>query len=183
MYLNPRAQMMIEEGYLDAIRTQLKADAKAIAAKKAAVYYTWKNGKLFLFFDKEALGIKAAVSAWIKEKINKILRFLTGTKMSEDEINEFKIKKGADVHSVKYVLDYYSAKKQLDSITYNKLCNTWSYLILPGVKGRLSEKFYRKLLNDLNGIAIPEDVLKNPKILENNFIPCKKDKNNKNEKK
>jgi len=102
--------------------------------------------------------------------------------MSEDEINEFKIKKGADVHSVKYVLDYYSAKKQLDSITYNKLCNTWSYLILPGVKGRLSEKFYRKLLNDLNGIAIPEDVLKNPKILENNFIPCKKDKNNKNEK-
>ena len=176
LYLNENALIKIsyiEEGYLDAIRSQLKADAKSLAAKKSAVYYTWENGKLFLFFDKEALGIKDAISVWFKEKINKLLRFITGTKMDEKEIKEFQIKKGADIHSVKYVLEYYSAKKQLDAITYNKLCNTWSYLILPGIKGKVYEKAYRKLLNDLNGIALPKDVLKNPDILEQNILNCK----------
>ena len=172
-YLNERAIQQIEEGWVDAIRKQLEADAKSIAAKKAAVYYTWKNGKLFLFFDKDALGVKDAISVWFQEKINKILRFIFGVKIPENELKEFQIKKGADIHDVKYVLDYYSAQKQLDTIRYNKLCNTWSYLVLPGVKGKLYEKFYRKLLNDLNGVAMPEKVLKNPKIL-NEIIDCNK---------
>ncbi len=174
IYLNETAVIKIEEGWLDAKRAELKAEAKAIAAKKASVYYTWKNGKLFLFFDKESLGIKDAISSWIKEKLNKIARIILGVKMDEKEINEFQIKKGADIHSLKYVLDYYTAKKNLDAITYNKLCNTWSYLILPGIKGKVWEKVYRKLLKDLNGVALPEDVLKNPKILETKIIDCKK---------
>jgi len=181
MYLNKNAQyqlIRIEEGYLDALRAQLKADAKTIAAKKAAVYYTWKNGKLFLFFDKDALGIKDAISVWIQDLVNKFLRFITGTKIDEKELKEFKIKKGADVQDVKYVLDYYGAKKQLDAITYNKLCNTWSYLVLPLVKGKKAEKFYRDLINELNGKALPNDVLKNPEVLNKKYFHCDvKDKN------
>ena len=64
--------------------------------------------------------------------------------------NEFGIKKGADIHDVKLVLDYYAAHKNLNAIKYNKLCNTWSYLILPGIKGPFWENFYRKLIKKLN---------------------------------
>jgi len=175
IYLNDKAlNVLLTEGYLDAIRTQLKSNAKNIAAKKAALYYTWKNGKLFLFFDKNTLGIKDSISLWVQSIWNKFLRFLTGTKINNKEIEEFKIKKGADITDVKQVLEYYEAKKQLDAITYNKLCNTWSYIVMPFVKGSRMERYYRAVLKRLNGRAIPDDVLKDPKILNKQYFHCGK---------
>jgi len=172
IYLNENAiqQIILTEGWIDAKRKELEQQAKIIKAKKAAVYYTWKNGKLFLFFDKKALGISDAISVWFQDIINKILR--TIFRVPDPKI-EFKIKKGADIHDVKYVLDYYSAQKKLDAIRYNKLCNTWAYLVLPGIDGPKKEQVYRKLIKDLNGIALPEKVLENPEIL-NEVINCKK---------
>jgi len=167
----------IEEGWLDAVRKQLKEDAKSIQAKRKGVYYTFKNGKIFFFFDTKAMGISDTISVWFSNLKNKILRFLTGTKLDEKdkkEIENFQIKKGADVHDVTQVIKLYSAKKDLDAIRYNKLCNTWSYLILPFVKGSISEKFAREIIEQLNGVALPEDVLKDPKVLDNKTeIHCK----------
>ena len=164
---------MIEEGWLDAKRAEVKAEAKVINAKKASVYYTWKNGKLFFFFDREALGLRGAISAWFQGIINKFWRTVLGVKMTDKELKEFQIKKGADIHDVKYVLEYYGAQKNLDVIRYNKLCNTWSYIVLPGIKGKGFEKLYRAIINHLNGKAMPEKVLKNPEILDE-IIECNK---------
>ena len=167
----------IEEGWLDAVRKQLREDAKKIQAKKKGIYYTFKNGKLFFFFDTKAMGITDSIGTWFSDIKNKILRFLTGTKLDEKdkkEMEKFQIKKGADIHDVVQVIKYYGAKKDLDAIRYNKLCNTWSYLILPFVKGKISEKLVRMFIKELNGVALPEDVLKDPKILENRTeIKCK----------
>jgi len=171
-YLNEAAinQIILNEGWIDAKRKELEQQAKIIKAKKAAVYYTWKNGKLFLFFDKKTLGIKDAISVWIQDILNKAMRLVFRVPEPKEE---FKIKKGADVHDVKYVLDYYAAQKNLDAIRYNKLCNTWAYLVLPGIKGPRYEKLYREIIKELNGVAIPEKVLENPEIL-NEVIECKK---------
>ena len=163
----------LEEGWLDAYRMQLKNEAKKIYAKEAAVYYVFKNGKLFLFFDKNSLGIGDYFYNKIHKFLNKLARIVFNVQLTDEEKKEFKIKKGADIHDVKHVLEYYQVKKDLTTVSYNKMCNTWSYLVLPFIKGSKAEKEYRLLIKKLNGVAIPERVLKNPEVL-NEIIPCKK---------
>lgn len=180
-YLNPSAFskiQAIEEGFVDAYREQLKAEYKANKMKQAAVYYTYKNGKIFFFFDSNSLGIGSAIASWWKNLYLKTMMTLTGTKLTDEEKKELenlKIKEGADVHDVVKVVEYYAAMKKLDAIRYNKLCNTWSYLIMPVIDGPNMEKYYRRIIKKLNGVALPEKVLENPQELDK-VITCKKKK-------
>jgi len=191
MYLSESAliktqkNIEIQESFLDAYRRQLKEQYKANEFKRKAVLYTYKNGKLFFFFNKEALGPINAFTTWFNKIRLKVLMALVGAKFDEKdkkELEKVQIKKGADVHDIASLVEYYEAIKHLDAIRYNKLCNTWDYFVMPLIEGKKYEDYYRKLINELNGVAMPERVLEDPNIYENIF-ECSKDKKKKANKK
>ena len=189
-YLNENALYhlnKLEEGIIDALRAQSRAKTKSIYAKEMGIYYTYKNGKLFFFFNKNAFGPSILISNIIDKILNKIARFILGDKVTQEEIKKLKhdleIKDGADVHDVRKVINYYITKKELDAVRYNKMCNTWSYLIIPGIKGAVFEKILRKILNIYNGQVFPKDVLKHPEIIDKIDEECKKGKKDKKGKK